>query len=263
MREFRCRLDSTKRVDQFDDGKDYRYDLNALESAQSTFNEEGLYVECVALAKAWSVSSGRKAKILDLCCATGLFSYRIAREIPVASVTLIDTDPVALDWAVGKLSSILLDVTTHCADAATFSEGNAYDLVLMNSAYHHIPDSRKVSFLQSAHRSLAATGRILLGEHFLPPYRNQDEFHQSVVDFYSSLNAALQARGESQSAIDAIRCAARHTLRADYEFKVSWERFEQDLVSASLKIESFAPVWQPPVSTSAFVGSAAIWLGPA
>jgi len=241
---------------------DYQHDLDALEIAQSTFNEEKLYQAAEALAWRWFISAQRKPRLLDLCCATGMCSYRISSKVQPASITLVDTDPDALKRAVLRHSPRPPVVHAHCTDATWFSSTDAFDLILMNSAYHHIEDQRKQLFLASARRVLAPAGRIIIGDHFLPPYHDQASFHLSVQTFYGALLETLRVRGESDLAQNTIRCAGLYTYRRDYEYKVSWERFIDDVASARLVVEHRIPVWQPDASATGFVGTMALTLRP-
>src|SRR5258708_34102095 len=152
----------------FEGARGYKDDPQALEMAQATFNEEGLYASIADFAASWYELANRPARIVDLCAATGLSAMRVSRRVPVASVTLVDSDPVALECAVHNLSNIPTEI--RCEDASNFTSPTPFDLVLVNSAYHHIPDNRKVEFLKAAGALVAEHGAVLLGEHFLPPY---------------------------------------------------------------------------------------------
>jgi SAM-dependent methyltransferase len=243
--------------------QEYRHDPDALEIAQGTFNEEALYVAGQGFASDWWQRAQRKPRVLDLCCATGLFSCRVAERIPVEGITLVDTDGESLRRAVTRLSASTPNLSAYCVDAATFSSPSAFDIILMNSAYHHIPDSRKLLFLQSARQTLTPEGRIILGEHFLPSYDGPQSFRESVIRFYSALIEALIIREASDQAVNTIRCAAVYTLERNYEFKVSWEHFHNDLTASSLVCEHFVPIWKPDILSSTFTGSAALVLRPA
>ena len=72
--------------------KEYRDDPEALEMAQATFNEEGLYLALTCFAADWYRRTARPARVLDLCAATGLAALRVAETIPLAAVTLVDCD---------------------------------------------------------------------------------------------------------------------------------------------------------------------------
>src|SRR5215469_10203977 len=106
------------------------------------------------------------------------------------------------------MSSSRFPVDLRRADAASFTSSIPFDLVLANSAYHHIPDGHKVDFLKTARALVAEDGAILVGEHFLPPYKTSNEFRESVISFYTELIGELLTRGEPAPAIDVIRRSA-------------------------------------------------------
>jgi SAM-dependent methyltransferase len=240
----------------FAGAREYRDIPEALEMAQATFNEERLYRAIAAYARDWYGASKRPARILDLCAATGLTALRVARAIPIRAATLVDLDRAAVARGREALA-MTCPVAAHVEDAVTFHDGGGYDLVLINSAYHHIEDERKPTFLGNARRLLAEGGRIVVGEHFLPGYRNGREYRDALVWFYSALLSELQRRGEPACAIDVIRRSALYGWEGQYEYKVSRTAFLDHLREAKLKVFGCCWVWRtkelPP-----FAGSAAL-----
>jgi len=222
---------------------DYKFDPEALESAQRTFNEEGLYVAIEHMAAAWYVRYGRPPRVLDLCSATGLTAWRVSAVVPAATITLVDNEPTALAKAAENFAG-RADVAIVCDDAVTYRDGTAYDLILMNSAYHHIENGRKAAFLENAAELLSADGCVLVGEHFLPPYVDDETFRRAVVDFYARLLDELERCGEPKRAIAVIRQSAYYTWLGEYEYKTSWD-FARRCIPASLTVHEVDPVWLP------------------
>lgn len=230
----------------FHDRREYKDIPEALEKAQATFNEELLYQALTKFAEKWYERDARPAVLLDLCSATGLAALRVARAIPVNGVTLVDTDREALKvgaayFANSELSSMC------CTDAVTFETDTKYDLILMNSGYHHIEDPRKVDFLRNAKRLLAPGGEILVGEHFLGPYSNASEFKARVVEFYSLLIEELKRRHEPDEAVGVIRQAAYYCWLGQYEYKVSCDVFLEHCRTAQLLAKDSLCVWPDPL----------------
>lgn len=75
-------LMSTPRIPGiFKGAEDYRNAPELLELAQKTFNEEALYGAIGVFAKRWAERTRlRKARILDLCSATGLLRFELLRQ---------------------------------------------------------------------------------------------------------------------------------------------------------------------------------------
>lgn len=240
--------------------RDYKDDPLALEMAQATFNEEGLYQAITAFAAMWYERGKRPARVVDLCAATGLCTMRVSRDVPVESATLVDTDRRALECAGQRLLNMPIELRVD--DAAEFRSRSRYDLVLANSAYHHISDDRKIDFLKTASTLVEDNGAILIGEHFLPPYSSVQEFRRSVELFYSQLVQELEGCGESAAAIDVIRRSAFYTWIGEYEFKVSWAVFLEHCASADLRVERICKIWEPNGIGNSGVGTFALWMRP-
>ncbi|MEI6430171.1 MAG: class I SAM-dependent methyltransferase [Pseudanabaena sp. ELA607] len=246
-------------------GVDHKaYTPEGIEQAQATFNEEGLYRAITSFAQEWYKKTNRIPRVLDLCSSTGLCAWRVAQVIPVKEVVLVDIDCRYLQVGVSHFEDVC-PVSTFCEDAVNFNKGGAYDLILMNSAYHHIKDKEKVSFMKNAVNLLANDGKILVGDNFLPLYQNKNEFHQSVVIFYINLLQELEKRCEQNEAIEVIRKAAFNCWQGIDEYKVSFSIFQDHIRQSDLSIEQINHVWIGEVDQSnnqSFWGSFAVSINP-
>lgn len=244
----------------FEGAREYIDNPRALEEAHATFNEKALYTQIAAAARCWYENTHRAAHILDLCSATGLCALKVSEAIPVASITLVDLDQYALNIGAGYSYGIDA-VSVCCADAISFQSGQQYDLILMNSAYHHIVDEQKEDFLTNARKLMKHDSLILIGEHFLPLYHDGESFRESVVEFYEALVEELNRQHEPRSAVNVIRRSGLYCWEGEYEYKVSWEVFASHIAAAGLRLVDHHVVWQhgtagngiPPVGTIAVV----------
>lgn len=234
-------------------GLEYADDPAALESAQATYQEEQLYAGLRARANNWGRENRCAARVLDLCAATGLATAAVAHAVPVASATLVDTDRHSLMLARDRLGG-RFDLDIRIEDACKFHSNDRYDLILMNSAYHHIEDAHKVAFLRMARHHLDGQGRILMGEHVIPPYAATTEaYRRSVTQYYESLIHDLTLRGAPASAVSVIRRAGEYCWQGTYEYKVSYPILKQHIQAAALHMRYTEFVWNSP--GSADVGS--------
>jgi len=211
--------------------------------AQNTFNETALYAAIEAYAKEWFRGASRPARVLELCSSSGLCAMRVKRAIEVERVTLVDINPDALAIARRRFRS--QHVSTIVEDAVTYASADRFDLILLNSAYHHIAGHRKLRLLANAAKHLAPGGRVLLGDHFLPPYRRRVDFRRAVVAFYAPLVEELLERKTHRHAVEIIRQAAYQCWNGVTEFKVSWAVFSRHLEASGLVLASHQIVWRP------------------
>ncbi len=105
------------------------------------------------------VAPGRRIRLLDVGCGTGLLSFHFA---PVADAILgIDTSPGMLEVfdakakATPQARSLLLDLEAHDLPA-----GATFDLVVSSMAFHHLVDPAAV--LKKLGAALADGGRIAI-----------------------------------------------------------------------------------------------------
>ncbi|HKP05005.1 MAG TPA: class I SAM-dependent methyltransferase [Chthoniobacterales bacterium] len=232
-------------------------DPKNLELAQATFNEELLYEAIVSFASDWFARVQRPARILDLCAATGLTAKKVSDAISTDSVTLVDNSPQALSESHGHFPTNL-PVRRCCVDAVTFTSDTHYDIILANSAYHHIEDDRKGAFLRNATCLLSRDGILILGDHFLPAYVDEAGHARATEQFYCALVSELETRNSNPRAIEVIRSAANHGVRSNGEYKVCWSYFLSSLDSTRLLLQTFKLVWTHPLSRAKqLVGSVA------
>ncbi len=234
--------------DIFKDLGELDFTAEELELAQGTFNEEGIYEVMLQIASshfAKGLASGFQPKILDVCAATGLAAWRL-RALNPSEITLLDIDSKALEIAEKRFAGetmairpILVDATTWQADRE-----NDFDLILLNSAYHHIPDERKLEFLNNLQKWVAPGGLILLGDHFLPDYTpgNLEKYRNSVTEFYQNLVEELIQSGTNVTAIRAIRKAGLMGWRQSGEYKVSWRFFREQSECLGFQTKAFC-IW--------------------
>jgi cystathionine beta-lyase/cystathionine gamma-synthase/SAM-dependent methyltransferase len=213
--------------------------------AQETFNEQGLYKSITLFAQSWQEVNSHPPRILDLCSSSGLAAFHIAKNMLVESIMLVDSDQDALDASREIFREISCPINIECIDAVDFIGKCKYDLILMNSAYHHIEDDRKVQFLNNAAQNLDKGGVIIVGDNFLPPYENNNEHLTSVEEFYSELINELFLRNASIEAIDVVATAGYYCWLKRFEYKVSWDIFLKDVALANLDLKKERGVWTP------------------
>jgi SAM-dependent methyltransferase len=238
---------------------DYRTDGDAMDLGQATFNEDLLYEALTRFAQAWHRANGRSARVLDLCCATGLSAEKVSAAIPLDKIVLVDVDAGMLSRAEQRCSGRVA-TKSYCCDAVTFSKERDFDLILMNSSYHHIEDTRKLEFLINARSLLSNAGVVLVGENFIFSYGSARSKRQSILEFYTSLLNALSEAGESSRSMNVIRRSGLYCWEGFYEYKVSRDEFYDHVQAAGLKVLECQTVWSATDDLADFAGSCALRL---
>ena len=191
----------------------------------------------------------RSACVLDLCCGTGLSMANAVSHFAVRDVVGVDICKPYLDFArrahFGKPARLALIE----GDAVTVDLPDLrWDMVILSSAYHHIEDERKLTFLRRVRGLLSGDkARALIAENLLPEYAasNKSDYARAVREFYSAvLSTAKSANPHLDPHVQGlIERVAQYGCDGDYEYKSSWSIFLRDLHSAGLGIIQSRRVW--------------------
>lgn len=228
--------------------RDYRTDARAVETGHDTGTEQALYKAIELAAVAEHRRLGRPLRVLDVCSASGGCAAAIERAVPMAHLCLIDIEESmiaaarAKPWRAEETSFVVDDAVTWNGS------GGRFDVVLMNSAYHHIEDERKQAFLARCASLLAVGGAILVGEHFLPGYdpSSDDSYRRAVEWFYSERLQYLQEIGTPEEGLEVIRQTAWYCWQRQYEYQVSQRVSLSHIVGAGLCVQESVRVWPLP-----------------
>lgn len=224
----------------FEGRLDYKTHPRYLDIAQNTVNELAQYIKAKEMAK--ELFENKIIFGMDFCTGTGLFASHIMQVISFNKMIIIDIDKRFLDFTKKRLGDSS-NVEFILADVLTFQSKEKAHLLLMGSAYHHIEDNQKIKFLKNAERNLRSDGFILMTEHFLPSYNNEEEYSESIVAFYSNLIKYLEKMGTSSIAMRIIKQVAYYGYIHDYEYKVSYKVFREHLNQTNLAIEREYRLW--------------------
>lgn len=227
-------------------GRDLTIGHDELELAQATFNEAATYRVINGWVRAFAgLSDG--LRVLDTCSATGLASHLGCQDVFPHHLTLVDIDPGALAKAIVRHRDRYPELVAECTDASGLRLRRRFDLILMNSAYHHIDDERKALFLRHHGDLLDVGGRIIIGDHFLPAHGPSVlEHRQALERFYRPLFDALRQRGTPSAAVAVVEKSFELACRRTVELKVSHDRFVEDVSRAGLRIERSSHIWGSP-----------------
>src|SRR3989344_5695999 len=117
------------------------------------------------------------------------------------------------------------------------------DFITASSAYHHIPDFEKLSFLKNLKSHLKNNGIILICDNFLPDYSTSFEKQKSIKEYYSLLTQYYKSGNATKNAIKVIKQARKLELSGKDEYKTSFRIFEAQVKAAGLEIVKDILVW--------------------
>jgi len=228
----------------FSSARDYKIDVSAVEDGHETANEIALYHQITEAAQQIASESNHSLVICDLCSASGGCAEQVLSVVGCDSLFLVDIEPAMIEgakqkkWACEK-------VYFELADAVTWTSLEKIDIILMNSSYHHIENTRKSAFLSNAASLLNDSGSILVGEHFLPPYdvKSEQSFKQAVLRFYKERIGFLEKLNTPKQQLDVIRQTGLYCWNQEYEYQVSFDVFAAHVHEAGLEIVNFYRVW--------------------
>lgn len=150
-----------------------------------------------------------KGNVLEVGVGTGLLTEKLLRNKNITNLVLIESDSLFIK----KFKEKFPKLTILRKNALTFSTIQKFDYIVMSLVYHHISDNKKNAFLKILCQNLNKNGKIVIGDVFILPYKNEKERNISLRIFHSerikkapnkivkkveeqSLNEGLKRRGE-------------------------------------------------------------------
>lgn len=224
---------------------DYRDDPLEYEVEELARPDEMLMIKGVRARCREFLNSRTRARVLDLCCGTGLSLLDVFDHPNVSETIGVDNSESYLSFARVRFADS--NVQLILADAINPPLDGLFDLIIMSSAYHHIEDTRKGLFLESSKQFLARSGRIIIGENLLPPYQVGDagSYYEAVSSFYQEVLVTARTANPCLPAHVAalIQRVAQYGHDGDYEYKTSVEILLGHLAKSSLEIVRSEKYW--------------------
>lgn len=132
-------------------------------------------------------------RVLDLGCGPGLVAERLLARYPALELTLLDSDPVLLQLAIGRLAGYP-QVETHRASAyRTGLPDEQYDFVIARYLFQHL--EHPLHAAREAARLLKPGGRLVIIDIDDMLWGIANPTFPDIVPLYAKGAAAQQARG--------------------------------------------------------------------
>ena len=225
---------------------DYKDNPEAYEIEERSRPDEMLMLKTAGKLAIERLNKVDNAKVLDLCCGTGLSIESIVKHPNISLIVGVDISQPYLDFAINKYSYCHLKPEFILGDALSVTlPKDRWDLIILASAYHHIEDKRKVKFLKRVNKLLDDSAVAIIAENILPSYQDKDDYAFAVRTFYTEvLHTAKKENPQIPKYVEnLIKRVAQYGFDGNYEYKVSLPLFLRDLEKAQLKVVSKIRVW--------------------
>ncbi len=112
----------------------------------------------------------------------------IMATIPNIQLTAVDTDPDFLSHAKKIIQKEKLSAVLAQADIATYRHGKPVDVFYSQGVHHHIKKGKEVQkYLKNVFSQLKEGGIYVVGDEFLPEYKNRVDRRVKIVVWYSHI----------------------------------------------------------------------------
>ncbi len=227
---------------------DYRDIPEAYEIEERSRPDEMAMIRGMCRLAYASLNDIPRANVLELCCGTGLSMEAVIDHPNIAQIVGVDISESYLGFAEKTYQEKPIRPSFIRADAVDIElEEGIWDVILLASAYHHIEDERKVTFLKKVKRLLRPGRSAFFAENILPPYQvgDRSSYCAAVRLFYDEV--LRTAREENQNlpteVEQLIERVAVYGFDGDYEYKVHYDIFKAHLAEAGLRVLKEERVW--------------------
>jgi ubiquinone/menaquinone biosynthesis C-methylase UbiE len=149
--------------------------------------------------------------VLDVAAGHGLYGIEVAKSLPNALITAIDSgDVLVLAEENAKAAGVNRRVRTIAGNALTLEWGREYDLILLPNFLHHFDVKVCTSLLRKVRASLSIGGRALVVD-FVP---NEDRVSPPIPAMFAFWMLASTPGGDAYTARELHEMARNAGFRA-------------------------------------------------
>ncbi len=226
---------------------DYKNNPIAYEIEEKARPDEMKMIDGVTRVANMYLNGFINARILDLCCGTGLPLIGLVNHKNIKDIIGVDISNEYLDFARDRFKDNY-NIKFIDGDALdTELPLNSWDIIILSSAYHHIENTRKRQFFTKVSSLLSKRGVAIIGENILPPYKINDieSYKDSVRLFYNEVIFTAEKDGKKlpNDVRALIERVAKYGFDGEYEYKVSLDIMLNDIKSVGLHIIQQEKIW--------------------
>lgn len=183
------------------------------------------------------VTEKKNIKLLEFGAGTGRFTKLLLRVFPKINLTLIEPDKNCC-IELNKLKQKYKQIKVVQSTAEDFKSNIKYDVIVMATAFHHVPFNKKIKFFATVKRLLKANGLFLMGDNFIAEYNTMKQRNvvlQKSIDKW--INDSKKERDAEELAM-ALKLQ-KIVFRKDFggEYFICPSVFESYVKKAKLRIK--------------------------
>lgn len=121
-----------------------------------------------------SVKCNKNIKILEFGAGTSRFTKNILEIFPKIQMTIVEPDKLCC-IKLKKLKKKYPQIKIVQSSVENFTSTTSYDIIVIASAFHHIPFKSKLISLNNTRKLLDTNGIFLCGDNFIAEYKTMKE----------------------------------------------------------------------------------------
>jgi 2-polyprenyl-3-methyl-5-hydroxy-6-metoxy-1,4-benzoquinol methylase len=130
-------------------------------------------------------SAEEKKEVVEIGCGPGRILKNMS-QIQNIQLTGLDVDTVFLDYAKKIINNP--DVRYICSSIEDFKNDKQVDIFYSQGFHHHIPKgTQTLSYLSKVYKMLKPGGLYIVGDEFIPPYKDEAERALRLVIWYAHI----------------------------------------------------------------------------
>ncbi|MCF8069705.1 MAG: class I SAM-dependent methyltransferase [Desulfobacterales bacterium] len=176
-------------------------------------------------------------KVAEIAGGTGRFTKNLLHIFPKLKLTIIEPDKNCCLW-LKKIKKKYNQIKIIQSYAENFRSRTKFDILVMTTAFHHIPFKTKDIFLKNMQNLLKKNGMFLLGDEFIAEYKTMKERTQILRKSYDIwIKTAKRAKDEKElkMALDMEKVVFRKDFGG--EFFICPSKFESYIKKSGFKIK--------------------------
>lgn len=183
------------------------------------------------------LKNNKSLEIIEFGAGTGRFTKLLLNVFPNLKLTLVEPDRNCC-LKLNNLKDNYSQINIIQSSAEDFNSNLKFDIIIMATAFHHIPFKNKYRFLKLIKRLLNKNGMFLCGDNFIAEYKTMKERNQVLK---KSINKWISEskKDKDEKELKMAQKMKEIVFRKDYggEYFICPSKFESYLNNARLKIK--------------------------